>query len=112
MKKIEAIIRPEKLEDIKEALCAINIRGISVSQIVGCGVQNGWTEIYRGTEYQLQFLPKVRIEAVVDDSMADAVITAIEKSARSGEIGDGKIFVSDISEVIRIRTGERGPKAI
>ena len=112
MKKIEAIIRPEKLEDIKEALCAINIRGISVSQIVGCGVQNGWKEIYRGTEYQLQFLPKVRIEAVVDDSMAEAVIDAIEKSARSGEIGDGKIFVSDVIDVIRIRTGERGFKAI
>lgn len=112
MKKIEAIIRPEKLEDIKDALCAINIRGISVTQIVGCGVQNGWTEIYRGTEYQLQFLPKVRIEAVVEDTMVEPVIEAIEKAARSGEIGDGKIFVSDIIDVIRIRTGERGTKAI
>ncbi len=112
MKKIEAIIRPEKLEDIKDALVAINIRGISVTQIVGCGVQNGWTEIYRGTEYQLQFLPKVRIEAVVEDDMVEPVISVIEKTARSGEIGDGKIFVSDILDVIRIRTGERGSKAI
>ena len=112
MKKIEAIVRPERLEDVKDALAAINIRGISITQIVGCGVQNGWTEIYRGNEYQLNFLPKVKIEIVADNDRSEEIIGVIIKSARSGEIGDGKIFVSDVSDVIRIRTGERGKVAL
>ena len=112
MKKIEAIVRPDKLEDVKDALVAINIRGISVTQIVGCGVQKGWTEIYRGNEYQLNFRSKVKIEIVTDDSRLEEVIGVIIDSARTGEIGDGKIFVSDISDVIRIRTGERGNVAL
>jgi nitrogen regulatory protein P-II 1 len=112
MKKIEAIIRPERLEDVKDALATINIRGISITQIVGCGVQNGWTEIYRGNEYQLNFRPKVKIEIVTDNDRLEEVIDVIVNSARTGEIGDGKIFVSEIIDVIRIRTGERGKVAL
>lgn len=112
MKKVEAIIRPERLEDVKDALAAINVRGISITQIVGCGVQKGWTEIYRGNEYQLNFRAKVKIEIVTVNDRLEEVLDVIINSARTGEIGDGKIFVSDITDVVRIRTGERGKTAL
>ena len=112
MKKIEAIIRPNRLEDVKEALAAININGIMISQIMGCGRQKGWKEIYRGTIVELNFLPKVRMEMVVSDKDVEKVIKAIIQSAKTGEIGDGKVFVYDVADVIRIRTGERGDPAL
>ena len=112
MKKIEAFIRPEKLEEIKDVLKTMNLKGLSVSQIMGCGNQKGWKEYVRGTEVEVNFLPKIKIETVVHDSQAEDVIEKISKIARTGEVGDGKIFVSEIIEAIRIRTGERGVKAL
>ena len=112
MKKITAIIKPFKLDEVREALSDANINGLTVTEVKGFGRQNGHTELYRGAEYVVDFLPKVKIEVVVDDSMLDLAIEAILKSARTGKIGDGKIFVQDIEQVIRIRTGETGMEAI
>ncbi len=112
MKKIEAIIRPIRLEEVKEALKAIDLSGITISQVMGCGRQKGYTEIYRGTQIDINILPKVKVEIVVDDKQAEPVIQAIVEAARLGEIGDGKIFIFDVLDVIRIRTGERGSRAL
>ena len=112
MKKIEAIIKPFKLDDVKEALQEIGVTGITVTEARGFGRQKGHTELYRGAEYVVDFLPKVKIEVVVNDDMVEKVIEAIVGAAQTGRIGDGKIFVSPIEDVIRIRTGERGPNAI
>ena len=112
MKRIIAIVRPEKMEAVKDALIAIDASGMTISQVHGCGNQHGWKEHYRGTEVLLNIVPKVKIEVVVEDDEADALIDAVMASARTGEVGDGKIFVSPVEEVIRIRTGERGSSAI
>ncbi len=112
MKKIDAIIRPACLEDVKEALKEIDLRGITISQVMGCGRQKGYTEIYRGTHRDINVVPKIKIEIVIDDRSVEQVIRAIMNAARSGEIGDGKIFVSEITDAVRIRTGERGLKAL
>jgi nitrogen regulatory protein PII len=112
MKKIEAIIKPFKLEDVKEALAEVGIQGMTVVEVKGFGRQKGHTEIYRGSEYTVDFLPKVKVEVVVESERADSVVSAIVKAANTGKIGDGKVFVSDISEAIRIRTGEKGNDAI
>ena len=112
MKKIEAIIKPFKLEDVKEALVGINISGMTVSDVKGYGRQQGHSELYRGAEYVVDFLPKAKIELVVKDEDVDLCIEAITEGAHTGKIGDGKIFVSDVERVIRIRTGEEGDDAI
>ncbi len=112
MKKIEAIIKPFKLEDVKEALAEVGVQGMTVVEVKGFGRQKGHTEIYRGSEYTVDFLPKVKIEVVVESERADAVVDAIVKAANTGKIGDGKVFVSEVSEAIRIRTGERGNDAV
>ena len=112
MKKIEAIIKPFKLDEVKEALHEVGIKGITVTEAKGFGRQKGHTELYRGAEYVVDFLPKVKIEIVLDDGKAAAVAEVIEKSARTGSIGDGKIFVTAVDDVVRIRTGERGANAI
>ncbi len=112
MKKIEAIIRPTKLEEVKNALNQLDISGITISQVMGCGRQKGYKEFYRGTEIDINILPKVKIEIVVRDDQAEQVIQAITDAARAGEIGDGKIFVTAIEDAVRIRTGERGDKAL
>ena len=112
MKKITAIIKPFKLDEVREALSDANINVLTVTEVKGFGRQKGHTELYRGAEYVVDFLPKVKIEVVVDDSMLELAIEAILKSARTGKIGDGKIFVQDIEQVIRIRTGETGIEAI
>lgn len=112
MKKIEVVTRPYKLDEIKEKLTAAGIKGMTVSEVKGFGRQRGHTEVYRGAEYQVDFVPKVKLELVVEDAAAAGVIVAIQEAARTGEVGDGKIFVSTIDEVIRIRTGETGNAAI
>ncbi len=112
MKKIEAIIKPFKLEDVKDELNKIGIKGITVVEVKGFGRQKGHTELYRGAEYIVDFLPKIKLEIVVDDDLVEQVVEVIEETARTGKIGDGKIFVTPVEEVIRIRTGERGPGAI
>ncbi|MCC7456782.1 MAG: P-II family nitrogen regulator [Nitrospira sp.] len=112
MKKIEAIFKPFKLDEVREALSEIGVSGLTVTEVKGFGRQKGHTELYRGAEYVVDFLPKVKVEVVVSDSMLDQAIDAIVKSARTGKIGDGKIFVSDVSQVIRIRTGELNEAAI
>ena len=112
MKKIEAIIKPFKLDEVKDALHEVGITGLTVTEVKGFGRQKGHTELYRGAEYQVDFLPKVKIEVVIDDDRVNAVVEAIERSARTGKIGDGKIFVSPVEEVVRIRTGERGSGAL
>ena len=112
MKKIEAIIKPFKLDEVKEALDDLGIKGLTVTEAKGFGRQKGHTELYRGAEYVVDFLPKVKIEVVMEDGLVDQAIEAIEQSAKTGRIGDGKIFVSTIEEVIRIRTGERGGEAV
>ena len=112
MKKIEAIIKPFKLEEVKEALSEVGVQGMTVTEVKGFGRQKGHTEIYRGSEYTVDFLPKVKIEIVVDDGQADGVAAAIVKSANTGKIGDGKVFISTIEEAIRIRTGETGSSAV
>ncbi len=112
MKKIEAIIKPFKLEDVKEALSEAGVEGMTVVEVKGFGRQKGHTEIYRGSEYTVDFLPKVKIEVVVQDDRADAVVDAIVKAANTGKIGDGKVFISEVIEAIRIRTGDRGDDAI
>jgi nitrogen regulatory protein P-II 1 len=112
MKKIDAIIKPFKLDDVREALSAIGITGMTATEVKGFGRQKGHTELYRGAEYVVDFLPKVRIEIVVKDDQLDDCIDAITKAARTGKIGDGKIFVSDVGRVVRIRTGEEDESAI
>jgi nitrogen regulatory protein P-II 1 len=112
MKKIEAIIKPFKLDEVKDALHEIGIKGITVTEAKGFGRQKGHTELYRGAEYVVDFLPKVKIEVVLDDAMLERAVEAIQQAAHTGRIGDGKIFVSSLDEVIRIRTGERGNDAI
>jgi len=112
MKKIEAIIRPFKLDEVKEALIEEGIRGLTISEVRGYGRQKGHTETYRGSEYQIEFIPKIKIEIVVDDVHLDKAVDAIIRSAKTGQVGDGKIFISDIQDVIRIRTEESGPQAL
>ena len=112
MKKIEAIIKPFKLDEVKEALQDVGLQGITVTEAKGFGRQKGHTELYRGAEYVVDFLPKVKIEAAVSDDIVDQAIEAVERAARTGKIGDGKIFVTAIEQVIRIRTGETGADAL
>ncbi len=112
MKKIEAIIKPFKLDEVKDALANIGIYGMTVWEAKGFGRQKGHTELYRGAEYVIDFLPKVKIEIVVDDSMVEKAVDAIVNAARTGRIGDGKIFIIPVNDVVRIRTGERGTEAI
>jgi nitrogen regulatory protein PII len=112
MKKIEAIIKPFRLTDVKDALNELGIQGLTVSEVKGFGRQKGHTEIYRGSEYTVDFLPKIKIETVVADNLKDAAVAAIVKAAKTGKIGDGKVFVSTLEEAIRIRTDERGDSAI
>ncbi|OGV72611.1 MAG: transcriptional regulator [Methylophilales bacterium RIFCSPHIGHO2_02_FULL_57_10] len=112
MKFVTAIIKPFKLDEVREALSAIGVQGITVTEVKGFGRQKGHTELYRGAEYVVDFLPKVKLEAAIDDSMLDQVIETIEKSASTGKIGDGKIFVFNLEQVLRIRTGETGPDAL
>ena len=112
MKKIEAIIKPFKLDEVKESLGGVGVQGITVTEVKGFGRQKGHTELYRGAEYVVDFLPKVKLEVAVDDSHLDQVLEEIAKAANTGKIGDGKIFVSDLEQVIRIRTGESGPEAL
>lgn len=112
MKKIEAIIRPFKLDEVKEALVEEGIKGLTISEVRGYGRQKGHTETYRGSEYQIEFIPKIKIEIVVDDTLLDKVIDAITRTAKTGQVGDGKIFISDVQDVIRIRTEESGSQAL
>ena len=112
MKKVEAIIKPFKLDEVKEALHEIGVQGLTVTEVKGFGRQKGHTELYRGAEYVVDFLPKIKLEVAVDDAEVDKVIDAIVGSANSGRIGDGKIFVLPMEEVVRIRTGERGAEAL
>jgi nitrogen regulatory protein P-II 1 len=112
MKKIEAIIKPFKLEDVKEALSGLGVEGMTVSEVKGFGRQKGHTEIYRGSEYTVDFLPKIKIEVVLADSMVSSAVDAVVKAAKTGKIGDGKVFVSSIDNAIRIRTEETGEAAV
>ena len=112
MKLITAIIKPFKLDEVREALSTIGVRGITVTEVKGFGRQTGHTELYRGAEYVVDFLPKTKIEAAVDDVIVERAIEAIENAARTGKIGDGKIFVYDLQQVVRIRTGETGKEAL
>jgi len=112
MKKIEAIIKPFKLEEVKDALSEVGIEGMTVSEVKGFGRQKGHTEIYRGSEYTVDFLPKVKVEIVLGDDVADSAVDAIVKAAKTGKIGDGKVFISAVEEAVRIRTEEKGEKAV
>ncbi|CAG0966278.1 Nitrogen regulatory protein P-II 2 [Rhodocyclaceae bacterium] len=112
MKLVTAIIKPFKLDEVREALAAVGVQGITVTEVKGFGRQKGHTELYRGAEYVVDFLPKVKVEAAIRDDLVDQVIEAIEKSASTGKIGDGKIFVFDLEQVVRIRTGESGEEAL
>ena len=112
MKMVTAIVKPFKLDEVREALSAIGVQGVTVTEVKGFGRQKGHTELYRGAEYVVDFLPKVKIEAAVDDAIVDRVIEAIESAARTGKIGDGKIFISALEQVVRIRTGETGKDAL
>ena len=112
MKLVSAIIKPFKLDDVREALSDIGVQGVTVTEVKGFGRQKGHTELYRGAEYVVDFLPKVKVEAAVDDAMVDQVIEAVSASAYTGKIGDGKIFVTNLEQAIRIRTGETGPEAL
>jgi nitrogen regulatory protein P-II 1 len=112
MKKVEAIIKPFKLDEVKESLNAVGVRGLTVSEVKGFGRQKGHTELYRGAEYVVDFLPKVKLEIIVQEEMVTKVVETIEKAARTGRIGDGKIFVTPVEDVVRIRTGERGEEAV
>jgi nitrogen regulatory protein P-II 1 len=112
MKKIEAIVKPFKLEEVKEALSGVGVEGMTISEVKGFGRQKGHTEIYRGSEYTIDFLPKIKIEVVLSDSLVPAAVEAIVKSAKTGKIGDGKVFVSSIENAVRIRTEETGEKAV
>ena len=112
MKKVEAVIKPFKLEEVREALSEVGINGLTVTEVKGFGRQKGHTELYRGAEYTIDFLPKVKLELVVADDLLDSAIEAITKSAHTGKIGDGKIFVLDVEQALRIRTGETGEEAV
>ena len=112
MKKIEAIIRPHLLENVKDALQSLGIQGMTISEVKGFGRQKGHTEVYRGSEYKIEYIPKIKIEVVLDDEIAEQAINAVCKAARTGKFGDGKIFVFNIEEAIRIRTGEHGDHAV
>ena len=112
MKKIEAVIRPFKLDDVKEALLQVGVKGMTITEVRGFGRQKGHTELYRGNEYRIDFLPKIKIEVVVENSLSEQVIDVILESAKTDQIGDGKIFISSLEDVIRIRTGESGEEAI
>ena len=112
MKRIIAIVRPEKLEPLKEALFAANVSGMTIAQVMGCGNQHGWSEYYRGTEVLLNMIPKVRFELVVPDDDVDELVDLICRTATTGEVGDGKIFISSVEEIVRIRTRERGEAAV
>ena len=112
MQLITAIIKPFKLDDVREALSEVGVQGMTVTEVKGFGRQKGHTELYRGAEYVVDFLPKVKIEAAIDDALQDQVIEAISKSANTGKVGDGKIFVAALEEAVRIRTGETGPGAV
>jgi nitrogen regulatory protein PII len=112
MKKIEAIIRPFKLDEVKEALIEEGVRGLTISEVRGYGRQKGHTETYRGSEYRIEFVPKIKIEVVVDKNKVEKVVDAILRTAKTGQVGDGKIFISNIEDVIRIRTEESGPEAL
>jgi nitrogen regulatory protein P-II 1 len=112
MKKIEAIIRPFKLDDVKEALLEEGVRGMTITEVRGYGRQKGHKETYRGSEYQIEFVPKIKIEVIVDDSVVEKAVEAILRTAKTGQVGDGKIFISTVDDVIRIRTDESGPSAL
>jgi len=112
VKKIEAIIRPFKLEEVKEALVEEGIRGLTISEVRGYGRQKGHTETYRGSEYRIEFVPKIKIEVVIEDSKVEKVVDAILKTAKTGQVGDGKIFIYNVEDVVRIRTGESGKEAL
>jgi nitrogen regulatory protein P-II 2 len=112
MKLITAIIKPFKLDDVRQAISDVGVQGVTVTEIRGFGRQRGHTEIYRGAEYVVEFVPKTKVEIAVDDSLVDQVIEAITQSAKTGKVGDGKIFVSDLTQIVRIRTGERDSRAI
>ena len=112
MKKVEAIIRPFRIDDVREALAEIGVKGMTLTEVKGYGRQKGHTELYRGSEYQIDFLPKIKIEVIVADRLVDKVVDTIVKAARTGQVGDGKIFILPVEEVVRIRTGERGEAAI
>jgi nitrogen regulatory protein P-II 1 len=112
MKKIEAIIRPFKVDDVREALSEIGVKGMTISEVKGYGRQKGHTELYRGSEYKIDFLPKIKLEIVVGDNMVDRIVTTIIKTAKTGQVGDGKIFISPVEDVIRIRTEESGEAAV
>ena len=112
MKMVTAIVKPFKLDEVREALSAIGVQGVTVTEVKGFGRQKGHTELYRGAEYQVDFLPKIKLEVAVPDELLRQVVDAIEKAAKTGRIGDGKIFVTAIEEVVRIRTGERGKDAL
>lgn len=112
MKKIEAIIRPFKLEEVKEALIEEGIRGLTISEVRGYGRQKGHTETYRGSEYRIEFVPKIKIEVVVEDNKVEKIVDAILKTAKSGQVGDGKIFIYNVEDAVRIRTGESGKDAL
>jgi|SRR5208283_1516562 nitrogen regulatory protein P-II 1 len=112
MKKIEAIIKPFKLDEVKDALNALGVQGMTVTEVKGFGRQKGHVELYRGAEYDVSFIPKVKLEIVVADGIADKAVATIQEKAKTGKIGDGKIFISKIEEIVRIRTGERGETAI
>jgi len=112
MKKIEAIIRPFRIDDVREALGEIGVKGMTLTEVKGYGRQKGHTELYRGSEYQIDFLPKIKIEVVVADRLAEKVIETIVNAARTGQVGDGKIFISDVEDAVRVRTGESGEDAL
>lgn len=112
MKKIEAIIRPFRIDDVREALGELGVKGMTLTEVKGYGRQKGHTELYRGSEYQIDFLPKIKLEVVVPDALADKVVDTIMNAAKTGQVGDGKIFVYDVEDVIRVRTGESGEEAL
>ena len=112
MKKIEAIIRPFRIDDVREALGEMGVKGLTLTEVKGYGRQKGHTELYRGSEYQIDFLPKLKLEVVVSDKMADRVVDTIIKAAKTGEVGDGKIFIYDVEDAVRVRTGESGEDAL
>lgn len=112
MKKIEAIIRPFRIDDVREALAEIGVKGMTITEVKGYGRQKGHTELYRGSEYQIDFLPKIKLEVVVADRMEDQVVEAILKTARTGQVGDGKIFIYNVEDAVRVRTGEAGESAL
>lgn len=112
MKKIEAIIRPFRIDDVREALAEIGVKGITLTEVKGYGRQKGHTELYRGSEYQIDFLPKLKLEVVVPDALTDKVVETIVKAAKTGQVGDGKIFISPVEDAVRVRTGESGEEAL